>query len=226
MGTLSSKIDLVLSEGQDPLNKYRVMSSCHSCPVVLIIIYIYIFLHMIKINVWWHIFWCILHDKWRWTVLSDISVSIMSSYELDNVNWYFYCSACTKSGKWAIMYVCVRGVIVSSFYDFDIWFWNSSDWEILFVFSSYCYVSVKVDENSLQNISKTKMKQKKYCTVGTVPKSNWKIIIRGQIVTSNPQMHECNVLSVVITNRLLFGYITKMWLTKIKVITIKSQRYI
>ena len=49
------------------------------------------------------------------------------------------------------MYVCVRGVIVSSFYDFDIWFWNSSDWEVLFVFSSYCYVSVKVDENSLTN---------------------------------------------------------------------------
>ena len=39
----------------------------------------------------------------------------------------FYWSACTKPGKWVVMYLCVRGIDFASFYDFDIWFWNCSN---------------------------------------------------------------------------------------------------
>ena len=35
------------------------------------------------------------------------------------------------------MYLCVKGVDISSFYDFDIWFWNCSDSVVFFAFSFY-----------------------------------------------------------------------------------------
>jgi len=38
-----------------------------------------------------------------------------------------------------------------------------------------------------------KMKNKKYDTVGTVPKSNRKIVKRGKIDLPNTQIHDCSV---------------------------------
>ena len=32
----------------------------------------------------------------------------------------FYWSTCTKQGKWAVMYLCGRGIDFASFYDYDI----------------------------------------------------------------------------------------------------------
>ena len=45
-----------------------------------------------------------------------------------------YLSAGTKSGNWVIMCLCIKGIDYSSFYYFDIWFWNSSDSEVVYVF--------------------------------------------------------------------------------------------
>ena len=36
--------------------------------------------------------------------------------------------------RWGVMYLCISGIDFSSFYDFDIWFWNCSDSVIFFVF--------------------------------------------------------------------------------------------
>jgi hypothetical protein len=49
-----------------------------------------------------------------------------------------YWSACTKPEKWAVMYLCVRGIDVICIYYFDIWFWNCFDGV---VFSAYIVVS-------------------------------------------------------------------------------------
>ena len=38
----------------------------------------------------------------------------------------FYWSACTRSGEWAIMYLCVRGIHFVSFYEFSMGFWKRS----------------------------------------------------------------------------------------------------
>ena len=38
-----------------------------------------------------------------------------------------YWSACAKPRKWSVVYMCVRCIDFAFFYDFDIWFWNSSD---------------------------------------------------------------------------------------------------
>jgi hypothetical protein len=67
----------------------------------------------------------------------------------------FYWSACANPGKWAVMYLCVRGTDFASFCDFSIGFWNYSDnvvfgihevinkelWrkQICVVFSLICY---------------------------------------------------------------------------------------
>jgi hypothetical protein len=45
-----------------------------------------------------------------------------------------YGSACSKPGKWAVMYLYVRATNIASFYDFDIWFWNCSD-SVVFKFT-------------------------------------------------------------------------------------------
>ena len=36
----------------------------------------------------------------------------------------FIGSACTKQGKWAVIYLCIRGIDFASFYDLSIRFWN------------------------------------------------------------------------------------------------------
>jgi len=46
----------------------------------------------------------------------------------------YYLSACTKTEKWSVMYLCVRVIDFDSFYDFDIRFWNCSDSVVFFVF--------------------------------------------------------------------------------------------
>jgi len=39
---------------------------------------------------------------------------------------FFYWSVYAMSGKWVVVYLCVKGMNFASFYDFDIWFWNGS----------------------------------------------------------------------------------------------------
>ena len=56
-----------------------------------------------------------------------------SSWYTDKNIW----SAYTKPGKWAAMYLCVRGIDFTSFYDFDIWFSNCLSVVFLFCFSFY-----------------------------------------------------------------------------------------
>ena len=36
-------------------------------------------------------------------------------------------SAYAKSGKWAVMYLCVNGIVFAYFYGYDVWLWNCSD---------------------------------------------------------------------------------------------------
>jgi hypothetical protein len=43
---------------------------------------------------------------------------------------------CTKPGKEAVMYLCVRAIDFTSFWDISIWFWNCSD-VVLFAFHFY-----------------------------------------------------------------------------------------
>jgi hypothetical protein len=47
-------------------------------------------------------------------------------------------SVCTKSGKWTVMNLCVKGIDLA-FYDFDIWFWNGS-FSFSFHYLHYSYV--------------------------------------------------------------------------------------
>jgi len=54
----------------------------------------------------------------------------------------FHChwSASTKQGKWAVMYMCVKGINFSSFYNLSIGFWNCSDNVVFFSSSFYPYI--------------------------------------------------------------------------------------
>ena len=42
---------------------------------------------------------------------------VVSNYKQQT---YTYWIACTKTGKWAVMYLCVRGIDVVSYYDFSV----------------------------------------------------------------------------------------------------------
>jgi hypothetical protein len=58
-------------------------------------------------------------------------------YSVRNVNMAFQLyikRACIKPGKSAVMYVYVRGIHVSSFYDFSNRFWSCSDSVVCLVF--------------------------------------------------------------------------------------------
>jgi len=46
---------------------------------------------------------------------------------------------CTKSGQWAVTYLCVRGIDFASFCDFSIVFWNCSDSVVFCGFFSFLY---------------------------------------------------------------------------------------
>jgi hypothetical protein len=46
----------------------------------------------------------------------------------------FYWSACTKPGKWAVIYFCDMGIDIASFYGINIWYKNCSNSVVLFVF--------------------------------------------------------------------------------------------
>jgi len=73
-------------------------------------------------------------------VYSKLSVSLdrpflISPTVFSNVYFsHFYWSACTKPRKWTVMYLCLRGIDLTSFYDFDFWFWNCFDSVVFFVF--------------------------------------------------------------------------------------------
>jgi hypothetical protein len=41
---------------------------------------------------------------------------------------------CIKQEKWPVMYVGAMDIDYTSFYDFDIWFWNFSDTVVFFAF--------------------------------------------------------------------------------------------
>jgi len=46
---------------------------------------------------------------------------------LFNPDTFCYWSACIKTGKWSVMYLCVRGIDFASFDYFDICLWNCPD---------------------------------------------------------------------------------------------------
>ena len=46
----------------------------------------------------------------------------------------FITSVCTKTGNWTVMYLCARGIDVTSFYHFNIRFQNCSDSVLYLVF--------------------------------------------------------------------------------------------
>ena len=52
----------------------------------------------------------------------------------------FYWSACTKPEKWAVIYLCVRGIDFASFCNFSIGFW----WYFWFFFSRFLNCSNSV----------------------------------------------------------------------------------
>ena len=113
--------------------------------------------------------WCtfsnLLYNLWFWCegvyivlcicfFLRDITASFYKEGRFEHIPLallFFkdcYWSACARQGKWAVMYLCVRGqrsciyvlcvsLIFASFYDFDIWFWNYSANVIFFYFSFY-----------------------------------------------------------------------------------------
>jgi hypothetical protein len=49
-----------------------------------------------------------------------------------------YRRTCTKPEKWAVMYLCFRGIHFTSLYHFDIEFWNCSDSMVFFFCSMAC----------------------------------------------------------------------------------------
>jgi hypothetical protein len=51
---------------------------------------------------------------------SDSSTSLQKLLDMDLTT--FYCSDCTKTGKGAIMYLCVRGITFAFFYEFVVGF--------------------------------------------------------------------------------------------------------
>ena len=50
---------------------------------------------------------------------------------------FFYWSACINPGNWVVMYLCVRGIDFSIFYDLTIGFWNCSDSVYFSIFFSF-----------------------------------------------------------------------------------------
>jgi hypothetical protein len=50
----------------------------------------------------------------------------------------FYWRLCTKQGKWAVMYFCVKGINFDTFYNSGITFWSC------YLFSSFYYTSEKI----------------------------------------------------------------------------------
>jgi len=55
----------------------------------------------------------------------------------------FHWSACTKPGKWAVMYMCVTGINLAYFYDdFSIAFWNCSNSVFFFHFTMWKIVKL------------------------------------------------------------------------------------
>ena len=69
------------------------------------------------------LYWSACNKPGKWTVM-------------------YLCVRCIKPGKWMVMYLCVRRVDFTSFYDFDIWFWNCSVGVTFFTF--YFITSLKV----------------------------------------------------------------------------------
>jgi len=58
----------------------------------------------------------------------------------------FYWSACTKPGKWVVMYLCVRGFDFASFYDFSIGFLNCSHSVVFFSFYYNIFSVITIKE--------------------------------------------------------------------------------
>lgn len=51
---------------------------------------------------------------------------------------HFYWNVYAKTGKWTIMYLCIRNIDVVSFYNFDIWFFEFFRCVVCFVFQFIC----------------------------------------------------------------------------------------
>ena len=78
--------------------------------------------------------------------------------------FFLYWSACIKSGKWAVMYILylfLRGIDFSSFYDFGIWFRNCSESAV------FCVTSIHVISNLLttQKVKQRKKVKQEWSTI-------------------------------------------------------------
>jgi hypothetical protein len=54
---------------------------------------------------------------------------------------FFHWSACIMPGKWAVVYLCVRGIDYASFYDLSV-IWNFSDMFEIVLFVIVCFFNV------------------------------------------------------------------------------------
>ena len=75
--------------------------------------------------------------------LHDHTISLGQAVSTNNTSFTpplsFYWSAFAKPGKWAFIYLCVRGIHFTSFYVFDMWFWNCSDSVVCFFLFIYIF---------------------------------------------------------------------------------------
>ena len=78
----------------------------------------------------------VICERWHWKHLHDCTISLRGDIWVHTTSLILplYWRTCIKTGKWAVMYFCAKGIDFASFYDFDIWFWNCSDSAVFFVF--------------------------------------------------------------------------------------------
>jgi hypothetical protein len=60
---------------------------------------------------------------------------------------FFHWSACAKAEKWAVIYLCARGIHFASLSCFYIWFWKCSDRVAFFVFNFLVYIYLCLARN-------------------------------------------------------------------------------
>jgi hypothetical protein len=75
----------------------------------------------------------------RATLHARVGILLICGKHLhDHIIWlrgeFLVLNLLSKPGNWVIMCLFIKGIDYSSFYYFDIWFWNSSDSELFYVF--------------------------------------------------------------------------------------------
>jgi hypothetical protein len=99
----------------------------------------------------------------------------------------FHCSTCTKSGKWAVMYLCLMGINLAYFYDLSIRFWKCAD-SVVFFFNFILHYRIEwyflvchLVTIFLQHMAKVKMRNgritalQNMCSIVDLLSSNWEI---------------------------------------------------